>query len=395
MATRNEWDELQYHSKENWNDAYNNKQDRKHNNVITNDDVAHRTSTIAWRITTCTEFARIVSQSLIITLTFMAQAESCTFHPISTPSTWLSLFDSTYSTLYFSAFLLSVFLFPFFHLSDEQQPELNKKFMENLHNSANNGGEGTYDVLHLPTKSVRSSFARTVMGKAILRKSYCSTVGRRFPIGNACSYTVKKGYSYLCMWKPLNWLERNKNIDPMWKLLNKEIDLGEPTSFLDHVYLGRTQRQCEISKDIVDIYRTMFESRISAVRIRESYHTRKYSYFFIVLRYGGSCKEMCGTILWVGKQDDSTTPQSIYSMHRWPSLQRGRIKICWRIVKSMLSNCSKMRILFTYWKTWYSMASEQTCTIDYKMDQCLWQTPESIDILHSSHMWIHTVLLCG
>ena len=50
----------------------------------------------------------------------------------------------------------------------------------------------------------------------------------------------------------------------MWKLLNKEVDLGEQTSFLDHVYLGCTQRQCEISKDIVDNYRTMFESRISA-----------------------------------------------------------------------------------------------------------------------------------
>ena len=37
-------------------------------------------------------------------------------------------------------------------------------------------------------------------GKGNLRKSYCSTVGRRFPIGNAYSYTVKKGYSYLCMW---------------------------------------------------------------------------------------------------------------------------------------------------------------------------------------------------
>ena len=50
----------------------------------------------------------------------------------------------------------------------------------------------------------------------------------------------------------------------MWKVLNKEVDLGEPTSFLDHVYLGCTQRQCEISKDIVDNYRTMLELRISA-----------------------------------------------------------------------------------------------------------------------------------
>ena len=57
-----------------------------------------------------------------------------------------------------------------------------------------------------------------------------------------------------------------QNINPMWKVLNKEVDLGEPTSFLDHVYLGCTQRHCEISKDVVDNYRATFESRISAGR---------------------------------------------------------------------------------------------------------------------------------
>ena len=66
------------------------------------------------------------------------------------------------------------------------------------------------------------------------------------------------------MWMTSTWLERNQNIDPMWKLLNKEVDLGEPTSFLDHENLGCTQRPCEISKDFVDNYRTMFESRVSA-----------------------------------------------------------------------------------------------------------------------------------
>ena len=63
---------------------------------------------------------------------------------------------------------------------------------------------------------------------------------------------------------------KKQNIDPMWKVLNKEVDLGEPTSFLDHVYLGCTQRQCEISKDIVDNYRAMFESRISAGRTEKT-----------------------------------------------------------------------------------------------------------------------------
>ena len=35
---------------------------------------------------------------------------------------------------------------------------------------------------------------------------------------------------------------KKQSIDPMWKVLNKEVDLGEPTSFLDHVYLVCTQK---------------------------------------------------------------------------------------------------------------------------------------------------------
>ena len=53
---------------------------------------------------------------------------------------------------------------------------------------------------------------------------------------------------------------KKQNLDPMWKVLNKEGDLGESTSFLDHVYLSCTQRQCEISKDILGKYRTVFQS---------------------------------------------------------------------------------------------------------------------------------------
>ena len=74
--------------------------------------------------------------------------------------------------------------------------------------------------------------------------------------------TVKKGCSYLCMWMTSNLAGKKQNIAPMWKVLDKEFDLGEPTSFFDHVYLGCTQRHCEINKDIVDNFRMMFESKI-------------------------------------------------------------------------------------------------------------------------------------
>ena len=156
-----------------------------------------------------------------------------------------------------------------------------------------------------------------------------------------------------------------QNINPMWKILKKEVDLGEPTSFLYHVYLGCTQRQCEISKDIVDEQlknfhdRKIFESLCGPVTWRVMPKT-------------------IGTILWVSKQDDSTTLQSIFSMQWWPSFPRRRLEIRGRMVKHMLSNCSEMLTLGTHWTTRYSMVSEQTCTIDYELDQSLWQTIESI-----------------
>ena len=57
---------------------------------------------------------------------------------------------------------------------------------------------------------------------------------------------------------------KTENIEPSGEILMKDVDLGEPPSFLDHVCLGCTQRECQISNDIVANYRDMFESRISA-----------------------------------------------------------------------------------------------------------------------------------
>ena len=57
----------------------------------------------------------------------------------------------------------------------------------------------------------------------------------------------------------------------------------------------------------------------------------------------------------VSKQTGRLNNSTKYVLHyRWPPLQRGWIEICRWIVKSMLSNCSEMFILGTYWKTWYS-----------------------------------------
>ena len=69
--------------------------------------------------------------------------------------------------------------------------------------------------------------------------------------------------------------------------------LGEPSSFLDHVYFGCTQRHCETRKHIVDNRRTMFESRLSQEQ-RKTTKLGKSEYFCWVLRHGRSCQEVCG-----------------------------------------------------------------------------------------------------
>ena len=89
---------------------------------------------------------------------------------------------------------------------------------------------------------------------------------------------------------------KKQNINPMWKVLNKEVDLGEPTSFLDHVYLGCTQRQCERSRDIVENYRTMFESRISTWRTEKlpcSENLRISSWSYDMEGHAKKCVERC------------------------------------------------------------------------------------------------------
>ena len=44
---------------------------------------------------------------------------------------------------------------------------------------------------------------------------------------------------------------QKQSMTPMWKKLMKHVDLDEPTSFLDHKYLG-TQRDCKPNEKIIE-----------------------------------------------------------------------------------------------------------------------------------------------
>ena len=57
---------------------------------------------------------------------------------------------------------------------------------------------------------------------------------------------------------------KKQNMASMWKKLMKNVDVDEPTSFLDHVFLGCTKHECKQNETIIEQHKNMFESRISA-----------------------------------------------------------------------------------------------------------------------------------
>ena len=203
-------------------------------------------------------------------------------------------------------------------------------------------------------------------GKGNLRKSYWNIAGRKFQIGNVSSFIVKKVLFLSVYVDDIKLAGKKHNIDPMWKVLNKEVDLGEPTSFLDHVYLGCTQRQCEISKDVVDNHRNFVWIANFRERNRGSFHTLRIFFFLHGLIMDGHARKWVEGYCELANKTNSTTLQSIYSMTTTSKKKK------WNLLDncpSMLSNCSEMLIFGKNWTTWYFMVSEQTCTINHKMDR--------------------------
>ena len=57
---------------------------------------------------------------------------------------------------------------------------------------------------------------------------------------------------------------KKQSMAPMWKEMTINVDIDEPTSFFDHVYLGGTQRECKPNETRKEQKKKMFESLMSA-----------------------------------------------------------------------------------------------------------------------------------
>ena len=68
---------------------------------------------------------------------------------------------------------------------------------------------------------------------------------KKYRIGECLFVHRKQGLFLSVHVDDMKMVGNKQNLAPMWKKLMKNVDLDEPTSFLDHVYLGCTQRECK------------------------------------------------------------------------------------------------------------------------------------------------------
>ena len=140
-------------------------------------------------------------------------------------------------------------------------------------------------------------------------------------IGNACSLNEKKEYSYLCMWTISNWLERKRKSIRLGKYSWKTLIWENQHHSLIMLILGCTQRECQMSKDFVDDYRSMFESRISSGAMEELSETKAAEKPDAETISSWSCDmgihaKKCVEIYFeLANKNNSTVTQSCNSMH--------------------------------------------------------------------------------
>ena len=208
-------------------------------------------------------------------------------------------------------------------------------------------------------ESIRSSFGRTILGKAIWENLIETWVGEGFQIENVSLFIVKEGLLLSVFLDDIKFAGKKQNLDPMWKVLNKEVDLGEPTSFLDHVYWGCAQRQCQISKDIVTITEPRSNREFPREEQRNCHSLKTFVFLHGLLTRKVKQRNVWSDVvcLQIRRLNNSTK----YLLPASMTTTSKKKEICWSVT-SMLPNCSEMLIPGTNWKTWCSVVSAQSIT---------------------------------
>ena len=236
-------------------------------------------------------------------------------------------------------------------------------------------------------------------GKGSLRTFFENTVGKSFKLGMFLFVNRSRGLFLSVHVDNIKLAGKTENIQQPWKILMKDVDLGEPTSFLDHVYLGYTQRECQKSNDVVANFRDMFESMFSGgakekLPTRASGKPDAETYLLGPHDMEGHAKKC------VERYCELANKQ----LHSYTKLQLHALMIIssknnkW----GLLDNCLKFAHTL-FWNDLY-LARVGRPDILWSVNKLaravtkwtnMWQTLGAFDLVHSSYKWIQTVLSYG
>ena len=192
----------------------------------------------------------------------------------------------------------------------------------------------------------------------------------------------------------LKWLERRRTWFPCGRNWWKTLTLRNRHDFLITFIWDALNVNANQMTQLLNSTKRCLNPEFPQEQLK-NYHTRK---IFLFLHGPTIWKDMLKNAWnyianWQTKRLNNSTKYQLLALTT--IIFKEALKSVGELSKLCSQNCSEMLILGTYWKTRYSMVSEQTCTIDHKMDQSMWQTTISFDLLHSSYKWIQTILSCG
>ena len=188
-----------------------------------------------------------------------------------------------------------------------------------------------------------------------------------------CLFVHRKQGLFLSIYVGDKMSGKKQNMAPTWKKLMKGVDLDEPT-FLDHVYLVCTQRECEPNEGIVVQYKNMFESRVSAGATEKLPGWKK----------NFAREQQHGPMTWRDTPKNAWRDIVKWQTKKWSNCTKFQV-FAWMIITSkrrnlhQWENCPKCApklykkklVLGTNWLARHFMVTEQTCTIRHNVDRSL------------------------
>ena len=242
-------------------------------------------------------------------------------------------------------------------------------------------------------KSVRSSFGDTIMGKAI-RESSVKYGWKKFLIGSTHSL-IEKWDILVCVcgrcktdWKETEHKSELENTHERRWFGRTDIIPWSGSFGLYSTRMSDKQRSCRQKPKYVRIqdfcWDTMEKLSVSG-KLNANISTLTHD----VKSHANKCVESPYELA-------NKTTQPLHKSRNtipWrPSIRRRRRNgICWRIVRSLLRDCSEMSFLARIGRPDILWSVNKLARAVTEWTKA-WQTVCAFDLLHSSHMWIQTLL---